>query len=226
MKSGSFLLLFCARTCFSGLTPYGGVVCSTPMKPRKAAFERKTTETRIEIELNLDGKGRYDIETGIPFLNHMLDLVAKHALFDLTLKADGDLAVDYHHTVEDVGLVLGKALSDALGDRKGITRYGFSLLPMDEALAQVVVDLGGRPYLVYQVSDQTRKIRDFDLVIMEHFFRSFTDQGRLNLHISQPYGTDPHHAYEAIFKGLARSLYMACAMDPRVQGVPSSKGKV
>jgi imidazoleglycerol-phosphate dehydratase len=196
------------------------------MKPRKAAFERKTTETRIEIELNLDGKGRYEIETGIPFLNHMLDLVAKHALFDLTLKADGDLAVDYHHTVEDVGLVLGKALSDALGDRKGLTRYGFSLLPMDEALAQVAVDLGGRPYLVYQVANRTRKIRDFDLVIMEHFFRSFADQGRLNLHINQPYGSDPHHAYEAIFKGVARALYMACSIDSRVQGVPSSKGKV
>jgi imidazoleglycerol-phosphate dehydratase len=134
--------------------------------------------------------------------------------------------VDYHHTVEDVGLVLGKALSDALGDRKGIARYGYSLLPMDDALAQVAVDLGGRPYLVYRIANRKRKIRDFDLQLIEHFFRSFCDQARLNLHIVQPYGDDVHHAYEAVFKGVARALYMACARDPRVRGVPSSKGRV
>jgi imidazoleglycerol-phosphate dehydratase len=134
--------------------------------------------------------------------------------------------VDYHHTVEDVGIVLGKALSDALGDRKGIARYGFSLLPMDEALAQVAVDLGGRPFLVYKIANRKKKIRDFDLGIIEHFFRSFCDQARMNLHINQPYGDDVHHAYEAVFKGVARALYMACARDPRVKGVPTSKGKM
>ena len=196
------------------------------MKTRTARFNRKTTETQISGSLNLDGGGKYKIETGIPFFNHMLELMTKHALFDCTLEAQGDLAVDYHHTVEDVGIVLGKAVSDALGDRKGIARYGFSLLPMDDALAQVAVDLGGRPYLVYKVANRKRKIRDFDLHILEHFFRSFCDQARMNLHIQQPYGEDVHHAYEAIFKGVARSLYMACARDPRVQGVPSSKGRV
>lgn len=196
------------------------------MKTRTASFDRKTTETQISGSLNLDGGGKYKIETGIPFFNHMLELMTKHALFDCTLEAQGDLAVDYHHTVEDVGIVLGKAVSDALGDRKGIARYGFSLLPMDDALAQVAVDLGGRPYLVYKVANRKRKIRDFELHILEHFFRSFCDQARMNLHIQQPYGEDVHHAYEAIFKGVARSLYMACARDARVQGVPSSKGRV
>lgn len=187
---------------------------------------RNTAETKISGSFKIDGEGRYDIETGIPFLNHMLELLTKHALFDLTLKADGDLAVDYHHTVEDVGIVLGKALSDALGDRKGIARYGYSLLPMDDALAQVAVDLGGRPYLVYKITNRKKKIRDFDLSVIEHFFRSFCDQARMNLHIIQPYGADVHHAYEAVFKGVARALYAACARDPRVQGVPSSKGKM
>jgi imidazoleglycerol-phosphate dehydratase len=196
------------------------------MSTRTASFERNTTETRIRGSLNLDGSGTSTVDTGIAFFDHMLQLLAKHALFDLELKADGDLAVDYHHTVEDVGLALGAALSEALGDRKGIARYGQSLLPMDDALAQVAVDLGGRPYLVYKVSNRKRKIRDFDVQILEHFFRSFCDQGRMNLHILQPYGDDVHHAYEAVFKGVARALYMACARDPRVKGVPSSKGRM
>ena len=194
------------------------------MSHRTASFDRATTETSISGSLSLDGQGVYDVETGIPFFNHMLELMCKHALFDITLRADGDLPVDYHHTVEDVGLVLGKALADALGDRVGIARYGSSVLPMDDALAQVAVDLGGRPYLVYSVANRKRKIRDFDLHIIEHFFRSFCDQARMNLHIRQLYGDDVHHAYEAVFKGVARALYMACARDPRVAGVPSSKG--
>ncbi len=193
------------------------------MSKRTARINRKTTETQITGSLTIDGSGVYKVETGIPFFNHMLELLTKHALFDLTLKATGDLKVDYHHTVEDVGLALGKAVSDALGDRKGISRYGFSLLPMDDALAQVAVDLGGRPYLVYKVANRKRKIRDFDLHIIEHFFRSFADQARMNLHIIQPYGEDVHHAYEAVFKGFARALYMACARDPRVKGLPTSK---
>ncbi len=194
------------------------------MSSRTASITRNTRETRISLSLDIDGAGDYSIETGIPFLNHMLDLLAKHALFDLKIKAEGDLEVDYHHTVEDVGLVLGEALNTALGDRKGIARYGWSLAPMDEAMSRVAVDLGGRPFLVYSIANRKKKIRDFDLGIIQHFFRSFSEQGRLNLHIAQLYGDDPHHAYESVFKGVAKALYMACSLDPRVKDVPSSKG--
>lgn len=196
------------------------------MQTRTAEITRNTRETRIFLKLDVDGSGRSDIETGIPFFNHMLELLAKHGLFDLTVKASGDLDVDYHHTVEDVGLVLGEALDKALGDRKGITRYGFSLLPMDEALCQVAIDLGGRPYFVYRIANKKKKIRDFDVFLLKHFFESLAQKGRMNLHIEQPYGEDVHHVYEAMFKGAARALYMACARDPRVKGVPSSKGLV
>lgn len=196
------------------------------MKKRTAQRVRNTRETRISLKLNVDGAGSSSIETGIPFFNHMLELLAKHGLFDLTIRAEGDLAVDYHHTVEDVGLVLGEALDEALGDRKGITRYGFSLLPMDEALCQVAIDLGGRPYFVYHAANRKKKIRDFDVYLFKHFFESLAQKARMNLHIDQRYGEDVHHAYEAMFKGVARALYMACARDPRVSGVPSSKGLV
>jgi len=196
------------------------------MKKRTATITRNTRETRIRLALNIDGSGKSEIETGIPFFNHMLELLAKHGLFDLTVKAEGDLAVDYHHTVEDVGLVFGEALDRALGDRKGITRYGYSLLPMDEALCQVAIDLGGRPYFVYRLASRKKKIRDFDVFLLKHFFESLAQKGRMNLHIEQPYGEDVHHVYEAMFKGVARALYMACARDPRVSGVPSSKGVV
>ena len=194
------------------------------MKKRTAKLRRTTRETDISLELNVDGSGVYTNDTGIPFFDHMLDLLAKHALFDVKLKAKGDLEVDYHHTVEDVGLLLGEALDQALGDRKGITRYGSSLLPMDEALSRVAVDLGGRPYLVYRMAMKKRKIRDFDVFLIKHFFESFAQKGRMNLHIDQLYGEDVHHAYESVFKGVAKALYMACAIDPRVKGVPSSKG--
>ena len=194
------------------------------MKARTAQLKRTTRETDISIRLNLDGRGTAKISTGIAFFDHMLELLAKHALMNLTVQASGDLDVDYHHTVEDVGLALGETLDKALGDRNGIARYGFSLLPMDDAMARVAVDLSGRPYLVYSVAMRKRKIRDFDVGIIKHFFRSFAEQGRMNLHIAQLYGEDLHHAYEAMFKGVARSLYMACARDARVQGVPSSKG--
>jgi len=186
------------------------------MKPRQASRTRNTRETRIRIDLNLDGGGRYEIDTGLPFFNHMLELLAKHSLLDLKLKATGDLAVDYHHTVEDVGLALGEALNEALGDRKGIERYGFSLMPMDETLSRVALDLGGRPYLVLDL--------DFELSLLGEFLRAFTTQARMNLHICQLYGSDAHHAWESVFKGLARALKMACKRDPRVKGVPSSKG--
>jgi len=194
------------------------------MKKRTARLARKTKETDITIELNLDGEGVYRNRTGIPFLDHMLDLLAKHALLDLKVKARGDLDVDYHHTVEDVGLALGEALNQALGDRKGINRYGSSLVPMDEALCQVAMDLGGRPYLVYSLATKKRKIRDFDVDLMEEFFRGFVTQGRMNLHVHQLYGQEPHHALESVFKGVAKALLAATSLNPRVKGVPSSKG--
>jgi imidazoleglycerol-phosphate dehydratase len=196
------------------------------MKNRTAKLVRTTKETDIAISLNLDGSGVYKNRTGIPFLDHMLDLLAKHALLDLTVKAKGDLEVDYHHTVEDVGLALGEVLNQALGDRKGINRYGWSLVPMDEALCQVAMDLGGRPYLVYALATKKRKIRDFDVDLMEEFFRGFVTQGRMNLHIHQQYGQEPHHALEAVFKGVAKALLAATARNPRIKGVLSSKGQI
>jgi imidazoleglycerol-phosphate dehydratase len=196
------------------------------MKARKAIVKRRTRETDIAVELNLDGKGKSRIRTGLAFLDHMLELLAKHSLIDLTIRAKGDLKVDYHHTVEDLGLVLGTALDKALGDRKGIGRYGWCLIPMDEALAGVAVDLGGRPYLVFDVTTRKKMIRDFDLGLVEEFFRALVVQGRMNLHVTQFYGEEPHHAYESIFKAVARALRQACSPDPRVKGVPSSKGKI
>lgn len=196
------------------------------MKKRTAEVDRKTRETDIRIQLNVDGTGRFRISTGIPFLNHMLELLAKHSCMDLVLRAKGDLDVDYHHTVEDVGLALGEALNKALGDRKGISRYGWCVLPMDDALSRVALDLGGRPYLVYEVVTRKKRIRDFDLGLIKEFFQAFTVQARMNLHIRLMYGEEPHHAYESVFKALARSLRMAAERDPRVKDVPSSKGKI
>jgi imidazoleglycerol-phosphate dehydratase len=193
---------------------------------RRAGVRRVTRETNIQVRLNLDGAGRARISSGLPFLDHMLELFARHALLDLDLKARGDLAVDYHHTVEDIGLCLGQALDQALGDRKGIVRYGLAYVPMDEALSRVVLDLGGRPYLVYRVAVRRRKIRDFDGNLIEDFLRAFSVQARLNLHVAQLYGDEPHHAFESVFKGLARALRLAVARDPRERGVPSSKGAI
>jgi imidazoleglycerol-phosphate dehydratase len=196
------------------------------MKPRKAAIKRRTRETDIAVELNQDGSGKSRIRTGMAFLDHMLELLAKHALIDITIRARGDLKVDYHHTVEDLGLALGMALNRALGDRRGIGRYGWCLVPMDEALAGVAVDLGGRPYLAFDVATRKKTIRDFDLGLIEEFFRALVVEGRLNLHVTQLYGHEPHHAYEAMFKGVARALRQACARDSRVKGIPSSKGRI
>lgn len=198
----------------------------TGMAKRSATEHRKTRETDITLTLDVDGTGRADIATGVPFFDHMLELLTRHALFDLTVKAHGDLEVDYHHTLEDVGLVLGTVLDRALGTRRGIARYGSCLLPMDDALARVAVDLGGRPFLVYRIANRKKRIRDFDVQLVEEFFRAFVVQGRLNLHIDQEYGKDVHHAYEAVFKGVARALRAACAIDPREPGIPSSKGVV
>ena len=202
----------------------GALLCRAMKDSRATMLERNTRETQIRVELDVDGTGQYAIETGIPFFNHMLELFAKHSLFDLNLKATGDLDVDDHHTVEDVGLALGDALNAALGDRKGIERYGFALLPMDETLARVALDLGGRPYLVMEMATRRKFIRTFDLGLLEEFMRAFSTQARMNLHIAQLYGKDPHHAYESVFKGLARALRMAVRRNPREPGIPSSKG--
>ena len=189
-------------------------------------LERNTRETQIRVELDVDGTGQYTIETGVPFLNHMLELFAKHSLFDLNLKAAGDLDVDDHHTVEDLGIVLGTCIDQALGDRKGIRRYGFMLLPMDESLCQVALDLGGRPYMVYNVNNERKAIKTFDVRLVEEFFRALMTQARMNLHINHLYGDEVHHAYESVFKAFARALRMAVEIDPREGGVPSSKGVI
>jgi imidazoleglycerol-phosphate dehydratase len=196
------------------------------MKKRHAKYSRATAETRITVDMNLDGAGKYNVVTGMPFLNHMLELLARHSLIDLKVRASGDLDVDYHHTVEDLGLALGTALDRALGDRRGIVRYGWSLVPMDDAMSRAAVDLGGRPYLVYRVASRARKILDFDLRLIEEFFRAFVVQARLNLHVEQLYGREPHHGYESVFKAVARALRGACSHDPRESGIPSSKGRL
>jgi imidazoleglycerol-phosphate dehydratase len=196
------------------------------MSDRTAAIERNTRETQISLELNLDGSGKSTIETGIPFLNHMLELFSRHSLIDLKLQASGDLDVDYHHLVEDVGLALGTAIDKALGERKGIRRYGFFYVPMDEALCRVVVDLGGRPYLVKNMACKKRKLMEFELALFTDFFQAFVVQARMNLHIDQMLGQEAHHAYEGVFKALARAMRMACEADPRDSGIPSSKGRI
>lgn len=191
---------------------------------REARLSRKTRETDIVVALNLDGTGKSAIRTGIPFLDHMLELLARHGLLDLEVTATGDLDVDYHHTVEDIGLTLGTALDQALGDRRGIRRYGFFMLPMDESLCRVALDLGGRPFMDYQIACTKTHIRDFDVKLVEEFFRALMTQARMNLHVAHLYGDEVHHAYEGVFKAFARSLRMAVERDPRETGVPSSKG--
>ncbi len=191
---------------------------------RTATLARKTRETDIALSLNLDGTGAYSVSTGIGFFDHMLELLSRHSLIDLDLRCEGDLRVDYHHTVEDVGLALGTALDQALGDRRGIRRYGFFMLPMDDARADVAVDLGGRPFLVWKISHPERHIRDFDVQLLEEFMRALCVNARMNLHVVQPYGAEVHHAYEAVFKGLARALRMAVEPDPRDHALPTSKG--
>ena len=194
---------------------------------RLATVARKTAETDITLTLALDGQGTSKIDTGVPFFDHMLTLFAKHGLFDLTVKAHGDVDVDYHHTVEDVGLVLGQAFKEALGDKLGIRRYGFFFLPMDETLVRVVADIGGRPHLVYSADAPTMFVRDFNLVLVKEFCRAFSNALGANLHVGLIYGEDPHHVAEAIFKGLARTLDIATSIDPRTEGqLPSTKGKI
>lgn len=194
---------------------------------RKATVERKTKETDIKISLNLDGTGVYSIKTSVPFMDHMLSAVARHGFFDLTIKAKGDIEIDDHHTVEDLGIAFGQALKKALGDSKGIRRYGDATVPMDETLAQVVMDLSGRPFLAYQVDlPKKYKLKDFDPGLAEDFFQSVANHAGMNLHIRLHYGRDVHHMLEGIFKAFGRALDQATSLDPRIKGVLSTKGKI
>jgi len=193
---------------------------------RSASVKRQTKETEIAADLDLDGSGRSEIQTGVPFLNHMLEIFARHGLFDLKLRAQGDIEVDYHHTVEDVGLVLGLAFREALGDKQGIRRFGEASVPLDETLAQVVVDLSGRPYLSYNVKIRPGRVGGFDTDLPHEFFRAFANQLGMNLHINVPQGDNPHHIIEACFKALARALEGATRLDPRIQGLLSTKGSL
>jgi imidazoleglycerol-phosphate dehydratase len=192
---------------------------------RTAKVDRKTNETDIKIKLNLDGEGKYTVDTSIPFLDHMLSLMCKHGLFDMRLKAKGDIDVDYHHTVEDIGIVFGKAVKQALGNMKGISRYGQASVPMDEALASISIDISGRPYLVYKVEfPKKSKIKNFDPDLIEDFFQSFVSNSTITLHVESRYGRNTHHIIESIFKALGRALRQAVSIDPKVKGIPSTKG--
>ncbi len=193
---------------------------------RTAKIVRNTKETQITLTLDLDGSGAGEVDTGIGFFNHMLELFKKHALVDLTVKATGDLDVDYHHTVEDVGLALGAALNEALGDRKGLTRYGFASIPMDEALCETSLDLGGRPYLVMQCPMKHMFVKDFEVKLLEEFFRAVSVEARANIHLRQIYGDETHHVCEGFFKSFARALRAAKMIDPNEKGIPSSKGVI
>lgn len=192
---------------------------------RTAEITRNTKETRIQAELNIDGTGESTIETGIPFFDHMLTLFARHGLFDLKLKAEGDIDVDYHHTVEDTGIVLGQLVKEALGEKRGIRRYGFFLLPMDESLARVAIDLSNRQAFVYKVSASDVMVRDFNIGLVKEFFQAFANEACCNLHINLEYGDEPHHIAESIFKSFARALDSATEIDPRTgDRIPTTKG--
>ena len=195
--------------------------------PRQARVERKTKETDIVLQLNIDGTGASKIQTGIPFFGHMLEAFSKHGLMDLTVDATGDLEVDLHHTVEDVGIVLGKALREALGDRTGIVRYGTAAIPMDETLVSAAVDISGRPFIVFNVPLRRTRIANMDLDLLQDFFRAFAFNAELNLHVNMHYGDNLHHIAEAVFKAVARAVAQATRLDPRIAGVvPSTKGSL
>lgn len=194
---------------------------------RKIRLNRKTKETDIKLQLNLDGSGNYDIKTPIPFFDHILCLFSRHGLFDLKIKANGDVDVDYHHTVEDVGISLGSAVKQALKDKKGIQRYGFASVPMDEAAAWVSIDISDRPYLVYRVAlPKKGKIKDFDADLIEDFFQAFANSGGVTIHINVPYGRNTHHIIEAVFKAFGRALSEAVRINPRIKGIMTTKGKL
>lgn len=199
-------------------------VNTAPGSRRVEALVRRTAETSVELSLALDGAGQTEVTTGVGFLDHMLTLFAKHGLFDLKVKAEGDLRVDAHHTVEDVGICLGKAFAEALGDRSGIHRYGHFTLPMDETLATVTVDLGGRAFFVWRAEVPRQALGNFDSELAEDFWQAVATNALMNLHVQVHYGRNTHHLIEAIFKAAARALRQAVEIDPRVTGVPSTKG--
>jgi len=193
--------------------------------PRTAEVNRDTQETQINISLGLDGTGQGEIATGIPFLDHMLTLFSRHGFFDLSIKAEGDIQIDYHHLVEDMGISLGQAFREALGDKSGIKRYGFFILPMDETLVTVALDLSNRGFLVFEADPPISLVRDFNIQLFKEFFQAFANEVACNLHIRLEHGEEPHHVAEAIFKGFAKSLDIATQVEPRLEGtIPSTKG--
>ncbi len=197
------------------------------MGDRKATVERNTSETQVRVEVNLDGTGAADFDTGVPFLEHMLDQIARHGLVDLKIRAKGDLEIDAHHTVEDVGITLGQAFTRALGDKKGIRRYGHAYVPLDEALSRVVIDFSGRPGLEYNVAYTRARVGDFDIDLFREFFQGFVNHAQVTLHIDNLRGRNAHHQVETVFKAFARALRMAVEPDPRMAGVtPSTKGSL
>jgi imidazoleglycerol-phosphate dehydratase len=198
---------------------------ATAANPRSSRIERVTNETDITVDLTIDGRGHGHVQTKIPFFDHMLNLFARHSLVDLNVQADGDIDIDFHHTVEDTGIALGQAFTRALGDKRGIRRYGHGYVPMDETLVRVVVDFSGRPYLAYETPGHLAPINGtFAFTLVEEFLRAFSNNAGINLHVAILYGRDAHHMAEAIFKGLAKAVDVACQLDPRVEGVPSTKG--
>ncbi|HTL29000.1 MAG TPA: imidazoleglycerol-phosphate dehydratase HisB [Tepidisphaeraceae bacterium] len=196
------------------------------MANRTAEISRQTKETQIRVALNLDGTGKASVKTGVGFFDHMLDLLARHSLIDVTVEASGDLHVDAHHTVEDVGIVIGQCIEKALADKRGIYRYGWAIVPMDESLAQVAIDLSGRPAFVFNVNFKGSLIGNFPVELVDEFFKSIATSAKMNLHINVPYGTNNHHISEAIFKATAKALRQAVSSDPRNSDVPSTKGSL
>lgn len=192
--------------------------------PRTAAVERRTRETQVAVELALDGEGRAEVSTGVPFLDHMLESFARHGFFDLKLTAQGDLHIDEHHTVEDVGIVLGRAFRQALEDRSGIRRFGSALVPLDEALCEAVVDISGRTYLAYNITIKQERVGNFQTELVHDFMKGLSDEVGMNLHLNLRAGRNPHHVIEAAFKALARAMDQATAVEPRLKGVLSTKG--
>ncbi len=193
---------------------------------RRSEITRQTSETNITLSLNVDGTGKYEISTPVPFLNHMLELTTRHGLFDLSIDASGDVEIDCHHTVEDIGICLGRAFREALGDKKGIRRYGNATVPMDEALAEVSVDIGGRPYLAFNVEIPQEKVGTFDVELAEEFFRALISNAAINVHIDLKRGTNAHHCLEAVFKAFGRAMDQATSIDERVKDIPSTKGRL
>ncbi len=196
------------------------------MAARKADIHRQTTETDIHLSIQVEGEGKYEVSTGVPFLDHMLELFARHGFFNLSVQASGDIAIDDHHTVEDVGLALGQALREALGDKHGIRRFGAASVPLDEALVECVVDLSGRPFLAYNLDIRQERVGNFSTELVHDFFLALTNQVGMNLHLNMTQGRNPHHIIEAGFKAFARALSSAVEYDPRVQGVLSTKGSL